>query len=503
MPDPVIKTIFAANGQEAEKVMANLERKFQNLEQQQKRLAETGKRTFAEGKQSADGMGMALESVATKAMSIAAPAALIGTVFRGATGEIEKFGAKLDEVWGKQREMMSKWQAQEGLTPQQVAAQMPAVKLAATKTPVQNLAGAMDAQRQLASVGIDDRDVKSGAALSSLLKLRALSQAYGDQVESPEATATGVNQFLRATGGGNRAADLERVGSKVAALSADSALNVSDLKQLSQNSAVLTQYGMGENEQLVAYESQGGAVAGTGLRNVVSRLGTAGADKNQTAALGKLGLKPEDVAIAAGGVTFEGAMTKLRGATAGMDETQKNVALSSLFGQEAMSTAGLLLSDTGWQRYQEGMKRANNAGPEGEKRVAMFESSREAILRRTDIIKEGKEFDSAKNGATWDEYRTLENSRKAGAMADQKTAGGRVFQGCMNWTETKSDAIHEFFGATPEGMHGQAGNTMLQQVLARQNAEIEKQSKLLEQIANEAKKENRPINRNAQVEAAQ
>lgn len=507
MADPTVKLVFAGNSAEAERVMTGLERKVDVLENKLKNMG-GGLKT-----QSVDQFSAGLENVAVKVASIGAAFATLSSIVVGSSQKVTEFNSKVDEAWSRQREELSKWQTQEALSDKKIAAQMPAIQLSAMQTPVLNLAGTIDAQRQLASVGINEKDLKSGDALNALLRLRVLSQSYGDQAESPEVTATSINQFLRATGGGQGATDMERVGQKLAALSQDSPIGAQNLKQISQVAGTLTNFGLNETEQLAAYrvamETQGDMAGSTGLKVMATRLATAGSDKERIKALSALGLKPEDVAVAKGGVGIGDAMARLRNATQGMDETKKNTALQSLFGTEAMATASILMSDTGFERYAAGLSIADNAPAEAGKRVAAFQNSREAIIRRSGLEGDISAYNEAQKGATWGEYKAARDEQYSSDMQKASPGLGRLGQGYMQFVESWADYLNERMGETPDSMMQRSvrlgggdyqGNQLgdvakRQEALMQQMAEnLKRQTELMEQDRR------KPINRNANAE---
>jgi hypothetical protein len=497
--------VFAGDAASAERAIAGLEKKFDSLDQKIKRLNESKVKgdNLGGATKGLDVLSTGIDTITAKFGVAGLAATAIGAGIKGSLDEIQRFNSKLDETNEKVREMKAKLQTQDNLSEADLQQQMPAIRLAAFKTPVMEIDQAIDAQRQLSSVGIDEEDVRSGKALDNLLQLRALSNSFGDTAEAPEVTAKALSQFLTSVGSQKGADDIKRVGSKLAMLSVDSPIEASNLKQLSQVGSVLTQHGLDEDEQLagfrVAFEAQGDAVGSTGFRNVVSRLGTAGTDKTRTEALEKLKLKPEDVAIAEGGVTVSAALDKVRGGLKKLSPVEQNTALKDLFSEESMATAGLLTSDKGFERFQAGLDAAKNAGGEAEARISRFQNSREAIIRRSQLGEAITYETKADEGATWKEHDQLEQQRRTNVMAAAKGPGGRLFAGYENWVDSTADWAHKKMGFTPDQMYGMKDGQFLKNALEQQNAEIRKQTQLLEQLVNKPP-ERKPILLNSRIE---
>lgn len=208
------------------------------------------------------------------------------------------------------------------------------------------------AMEELVKAGLSVEDVLNGAADATV------NLAAAGELSMPEAAtiaSNAMNQFGLAAG------DMPKIADKIAGAANASAIDVTDFgTSLAQVGAVANLAGLSFEDTAVAIAEMGnagikGSDAGTSLKSMLSRLQPT-TDK-QAKLMQELGLVTEE-----GGNAFYDAQGKLKGlkdiqdtlATSldGMSQKQKQAALQTIFGADAIRAAAIL-AENGASGYDE------------------------------------------------------------------------------------------------------------------------------------------------------
>ncbi len=178
-------------------------------------------------------------------------------------------------------------------------------------------------------------------ALDTMLKIAQATNFEGN----PQEVVQGIAQVLNAYQLERDNANTERLGASIVNLFRDTDLQMQDLGDFAKNAAVFENAGLKLEQSLAAFASlrniYTGEASGTGLRNFVGILQSAGGQKSQTDALASMGLKPGQVDFV--GEDLTSVIQTLRKATEGMAPEKANVAMAQLFGRENVAVAQTLL----------------------------------------------------------------------------------------------------------------------------------------------------------------
>lgn len=506
MADPTVKLVFTGNSADAERAIASLERKYATLEEKLKRVGAQSRMTARQSQDAfsstkgIDSWGKSIGDVVMKLGGMATMAATIKTALMGAGNEIKTINSEMEKFRANQADAELKLQIQGGFTPEQVKEQIPNLKDALFATPSATPTEAVQLQAQLAGAGFNAEDVKSGAAAKAMLDLKAVTNAFGEDAGDPKEAVLGMSQLIKGLGNVNpRAKDLQRIGAKVATLMTESDVQFADLAQLAGDAATLKQFGMSESEQLGAFswmrDIKGAEEGATGLRIFTSRTATAATDKNRTEALKSIGLKPEDVAIAQGGVTFKEAITKIQGGMAGLSEEDKNKFLVEMYGEKGQASAAVMLDPKQSEKIFGRIQMADQASGEFQKRLETFQGSPEAVMKRFSHKGEWAARDEAMRGMTWGQMDEFMKSRNMQLMAGQETPEARRTVGVGAFAGWAGRGMTEIAGFRPTDVGAPTRDEMVE-IGKQQLAEIKR-------LADEVERNNRrppPPNQKGQRE---
>ena len=316
-----------------------------------------------------------------------AAAGKLKEAFQLVVEESRRLNQSIDENARKLDELSLKLQIQSGLTPQQVENKIPTIRKALLKTPSAGVADAFQIETQLSSSGFSKPDIDSGAALQTVLDLKAATNQFGETVDDPVGSVKAISQYLKATGRANPTAkDIRTTGGRLTQLFKDSDIQFPDLTNLAKVASGLTAAGLDESTQFGAFsilrDVEAPGEASTHLRNVVANLQSAGTNKVKTEALGKLGLAPGDVDLV--GESFPEVLQRLNNRLGGLKAEDANNVLFQLFEKEGAASARVLLNNVDRLQTRISQQQSPDAF---ENNVEAFRNSRFARGQR-DIIEE-------------------------------------------------------------------------------------------------------------------
>lgn len=214
---------------------------------------------------------------------------------------------------------------------------------------------AADAMLELAKAGMSTEQV--GGAITGVLDLAAAGGL--GLAESAEIAANAINAF------GLEATDMTMIADLLAAAANASSVDVTDLaKSFQMSSAVFAANGQSIQEMTTALALLGnaglqGSDAGTSLKQMLLSL-TAPTDK-ASAVMSALGVTVYDAQGAM--LPFSDILSSLRGAMAGLTDEQRNAALATIFGSDAVRAANILLQAgaEGWDAMSEAVNKSGAA----------------------------------------------------------------------------------------------------------------------------------------------
>lgn len=439
---------------------------------------------------------LAVDHLAAKVVGLGVAYKAVSSAVTSVIAKNEEFLGKLDQMGQVRADEELKLQIQGGLLPEDISKNMPQIERAVRLTP--SVGGSTPAEMYANTVSLATQlassNVKDPEALNAVLQLKAGTNRFGRGIGGDAADVRSLIQFTKGVGILEpKANDLVRIGGGIAEVFEASDLQFSDISHLSPHAATLKSLGMNEMAQLAAFANltdvQGSELSGRGLKMVGLRLATAKETEASGKALAELGLTPDDVAIAEGGRSMTESMRLLRDKLAPIEQTKKNRLVEEIFGHEAIGIANTLLAPGRLEQIDEWTEKARQA--QGfQTKVRTFQESRYA-RDRANIAATGfslRRHDINTGERTWQEHtneleairtRDLEG-RSAPARAFLNF--GAVVEDFANWAFFKSH------GATPT----EAGY---------ESPSAKEQTRLLERIAvGVERRQERPINRNGQVE---
>lgn len=341
-------------------------------------LMEVTQQQTAHGQAGASG----LETMALKYVSITAA---LGAVKTGVQWWMQANKELLDqanELGNKYDTMQRRFQVQAGLSGLQA-------EEAQQKILQQAIAGgntreeAAQASVAMASTGFDSAQI-TGGGLREVLKLYNAQTVSGENVDLGQMTES-ISRYLESQGLDKTEANVQMLGEKIQGLK-ETPIKITDLQFLAKNAAGLRGK-VSIDDQLASFAqlmgSFEGSEAGTTMRNVASRLATAGSMKDSTAALKKLKLKPEDVDLV--GETLDEAIAKVKAGAEALPEKDRENALVKIFDREALPAFNLLANDAA---KREQLKKDMNRGGLVEADAAVFENGRAAADRKLKLQEE-------------------------------------------------------------------------------------------------------------------
>lgn len=219
---------------------------------------------------------------------------------------------------------------------------------------------------ELSKAGVSTADILNGG-LDGALDLAAAGQI--DVAEAAETAASAMTQF------GLEGSDVTHIADLLAAAAGNAQGGVSDMGQaLGQAGLVASQMGLSIEETtgtLAAFASAGliGSDAGTSFRAMLLRL--ANPTNEVTELMSQLGLQFYD---AQGDfIGMEGVASQLTTQLSGLTQEQRNAALATIFGQDAIRAASILYSE-GAEGVAEWTDTVNDSGYAAEQAASRLDN---------------------------------------------------------------------------------------------------------------------------------
>jgi hypothetical protein len=261
-------------------------------------------------------------------------------IWRQANDEIIRQAEETGRIYD---DIFRKFRVQSGLAGlQATAAQERILDLAEKNAVEEQEAGA--AVTQLVSSGFAPDDA-AGAAGDAFLQIMAATNQTDKQVDRA-GMAKVLSQFLGGTGKDLTSENLLDTGVKIQRLFKGTNLQLSTAGALAKEAGAVK--GALSEEELLASgaalsKTFDDATLSTGIRNIVGRLRTAAASKEKVAALGQLGLKPEDVDFV--GENLDEVLGRLQTGLAGVSKEQEAPILKKLFEEAGVAVATNLIEN--------------------------------------------------------------------------------------------------------------------------------------------------------------
>lgn len=405
MADPKVKLTFVGESEQARREVDKLQAKFERLEQNVKNA---GRRQ----KQQSAGVVGSLTKWATGLVTIQAAYGAIQRTIGAVAAENRRLADGVSETTRKLAEEELKLQIQGGLTPSGLEKRLPQIKKSLLETPSTDLAGGLQISTQLVSSGFAQQDVESGAALRTVLELKAATNQFGKSMGDVKESVQATSQFLKAIGFDSpSAANIRSTGGKLTQLFEGSDIQFRDLSPLAVQAAGLKAMGISENQQLATFSAGvdvlGGEQGATAFQQTAVGLRAAGTTPKGTKALASIGLTPEDVDFI--GEDFPTALKTLKTALAGVDEKTASDAVINIFGKQAAKATQTLLGKTDVIDQRLGILE----GDAFDRNVGIFQQSRFAAQQRELIRREFAERTLGAQGTTFGEAEDILNRRQA------------------------------------------------------------------------------------------
>lgn len=443
MTDGKVKFTYFGDGKDLEKELVRLEKKHDDLSN---KIGQVSRRSRKSSKTGVQGLVDQIKGAANLTAAFEGVKAVISAI----TAEQRKLSQSIDQTIPKLDEQQLKLQIQAGLTPRQVEGKIPQIRDALLNTPSADLSGAFMLQTQLVSSGFNQEDIDSGAALQTVLDLKAATNQFGEGVGDVKESVAAVAQFLKATGSETTARNIRKIGGNLTQLFEGSDIQFADLGPLAGEASTLTSKGLSTDIQLAAFSAlrdvKAAPEAATGFRQVVSRLSSAGESPAKVKALESIGLKPEDIDMI--GEDFVTALQRLKGAVDAVDEKTGRSAVFALFGEKGESAGNALLGKLDVIEKRLSILR----GGAFERNVRIFQESRTAERQRVGIRREFAERDlnEQRGGMTFQDARNLMQARFAEDMANQNAVLDRIGTNVDSVIDAQGLAFGEGFGMSAQ-----------------------------------------------------
>lgn len=443
MADGKVKFTYFGDGKDLEKELVRLEKKHDDLSN---KIGQVSRRSRKSSKTGVQGLVDQIKGAANLTAAFEGVKAVISAI----TAEQRKLSQSIDQTIPKLDEQQLKLQIQAGLTPRQVEGKIPQIRDALLNTPSADLGGAFMLQTQLVSSGFNQQDIDSGAALQTVLDLKAATNQFGEGVGDVKESVAAVAQFLKATGSETTARNIRKIGGNLTQLFEGSDIQFADLGPLAGEASTLTSKGLSTDIQLAAFSAlrdvKAAPEAATGFRQVVSRMSSAGESPAKVQALESIGLKPEDIDMI--GEDFTTALKRLKGAVDAVDEKTGRSAVFALFGEKGESAGNALLGKLDVIEKRLSILR----GGAFERNVKIFQESRTAERQRVGIRREFAERDlnEQRGGMTFQDARDLMQARFAEDMANQNAVLDRIGTNFESVIDAQGLAVGEGFGMSAQ-----------------------------------------------------
>lgn len=442
MTDGKVKFTYFGDGKDLEKELVRLEKKHDDLEN---KIGQVSKKSRKSSQTAVQGLVAQVKGAANLSAAFDGVRRIISAL----TDEQRKFSRSIDETIPKLDEQQLKLQIQAGLTPKQVEGKIPQIKKSLLETPSADLSGAFQIQTQLVSSGFNQQDIDSGAALKTVLDLKAATNLFGEEIGNVKESVAAVAQFLKATGSDTSAANIRKIGGNLTQLFEGSDIQFADLGPLAGEAATLTSKGLSTDIQLAAFSAlrdvKNAPEAATGFRQVVSRLSSAGESPAKVKALESIGLKPEDIDLI--GEELPTALKRLKTAVEAVDEKTGRSAVFTLFGEKGESAGNALIGKLDVIDKRLEILR----GGAFERNVKIFQESRYAERQRTGIRGEFAErtVNQQRGGVTFQDARQILQTKFAEDTANAKNFQDRLDSSLNTIIDAQGIAIGEGLGAGP------------------------------------------------------
>jgi len=310
-------------------------------------------------------------------------------------------------------------------------------------TPIQTVEGIA---RQLVSSGYTNEQVLAKGGVAETMVATSRAAALTGEEFDPKRMGEAATHFLLAQGGAETA-DQKKLPADVRAqlLSTDkfkqlmqdthalyenANLQFEDLQFFAEAAPALARAGIDMRTQLAMAaqmrEVLDAETAATSLRNIVSRMRTAGASKEKTAALASIGLKPEDIDLE--GESIDEALGRFRDALAGSDKVTQDIVLKKIFEEKGAQGASVLIE----QAAQLQMFRAM-AGDHSKFAIAhqQVTSGPAAAKTRQEIQKQAQRFEGV--GAR-DELIKQAIENQIAEHPELSAYGATIYSRIRNWS---------------------------------------------------------------------
>ncbi|WP_166820521.1 phage tail tape measure protein [Thalassoroseus pseudoceratinae] len=256
-----------------------------------------------------------------------------------------EYNKELAESVRRQDEVGRKLRVQALLSDEEYQKQiLPRVGRAANRSAV-SLEEAQTVATELISQGFS-KDEATGSALEELLL-----GAVATNTDDKQAFATAIAGFIKSQGRELNQENVRDVTIPLAALFQGTAIQGQDLTSLAQIGSLMKEFGVSQQSGFAAFDvlkdigNNQPEKAATALRNMVSIMSTAKADKNISAVLEEIGGPELADRIDLVGENFPTALANLAEALNTLDESSKKQALSKIFGREVSAPAATLLGN--------------------------------------------------------------------------------------------------------------------------------------------------------------
>lgn len=206
---------------------------------------------------------------------------------------------------------------------------------------------ATSAAQQAISSGFKDTDILKNGGLDSILQF---ANATNSTDQDPAEMVKSLGLFLGATGQDLNSENLRRTMRGTQRLFKGTNMQASALRFMAKEGSQISQFGGLSGDDTLAISSVllntlKEEQAATSFRAGISDLSGAGNEKKKKDALAKFGLKPADVDMV--GESFMEVMERIDQGGKDLKPEERNLALQSLFSQEARAAMMPLLSEEG------------------------------------------------------------------------------------------------------------------------------------------------------------
>lgn len=392
-------------------------------------------------KRSADTAGDGVKQLIGRVGGLAAGWISVGSAINFVKAANEQAIKDMEDAATKHDDLQRKFRVTAGLRGLQADAAQQSITAIATKNAV-TAEQAYDAGTAMVSTGFSATEA-SGGSLNELLRFHAAMAASGKDVNY-DTTAASISGYMESQGMGKTAGNVQQLGKFLFAMR-EGNLQIEDLPFLAKEGAALAT-AINPQEQLAGFTSlldlkMNPESAATGMRNVVSRLQTAGGQSEKVAALESLGLKPEDVdfSSADGTENLDVVLGRLRAATSKVPENVRNIALDKLVGDQARGALLALMSADQSGKFDKyvALTGQNNGYDDA---ITEMQSGRNAGIQRLKTSSETMLASQEAMGGVYSEALQEQMLRNQYAAVPRKMASG-IFNTARAFGMSPDDAL--------------------------------------------------------------